>query len=106
MTAPGMHLEFGESKNFQMKTKPVATLVELIKERLKAWPQAGQVICGPVREVRITDRGQLFAVVYVRRGQQLRLLDIYELPEGAEGLRLYLESVKELFCGPRPGGGR
>lgn len=106
MTAPGQHLEFGESKNFRMKTKPAAALVALIKERLKAWPHAGQAICGPVREVRIADQGQLFAVVYVQRGQQLRLLDIYEMPEAAEGLRLYLETVKALFCGRQTGGGR
>lgn len=99
MTAPGKHLEFGGSKNYERKAGSDPGLDALIKARLKEWPQAGQLICGSVREVTIHFSGKAYALVYIRRGQQIRCLEIFGLPEDEADLSAYREQVKELFCG-------
>jgi hypothetical protein len=99
MTAPGMHLEFGESGNFQRKAAALTGLSELVKVRLKDWSQAGTVICGQVREFRAVLGANAYAVLYVRRGQRIGLLDAFELPQQEPQLEAYRAVVKDLFCG-------
>ncbi len=99
MTAPGKHLEFGGSKNYARKAGKEPGLDALIRDRLKEWPQAGRVICGSVREVAIHFGAKAYALVYLRRGQQVRCLEVFGLPEDEADLSAYREHVLALFCG-------
>lgn len=102
MTAAGQHLDFGGSRNFQRKMKAVSGLEDRIKASLKEWPHAGTLLCGQVREVKVVFEARVFAVVYLRRGQQVRLLDVFEMPDDGPELEDYRVAVKELFCGGKP----
>jgi len=99
MTAPGKHLEFGESGHFSKKVCTVEGLGPWIRKQLEDWPLAGVHICGSVREVKMAFEQRACAVVYLRRGQQIRLLEIFGLPEDEEDLEQYRQRVKTLFCG-------
>ena len=98
MVAPGKNLEFGESCYYTLKMESAPLLSNRIIEYLKSWPNSGTAICGGMREFEFSDELQVYAVIFARRGQILKLLDIFEIPEEALALESYREEARKIFC--------
>jgi hypothetical protein len=99
MPAPGQNLEFGESKVYRRKVETVEGLRDWILKNLRAQPHEGTAICGPLRRTGVAVGGKDYELVFWRRGQQIRLLDIFWMPREKADLEDYLVLAKELFCG-------
>jgi hypothetical protein len=81
MVAPGLHLEFLESKAFAQRIEGNGELGFQILELLRNRPYSGILICSGIRQLKFTLSGQRYALIHGRKGNRVSLMYLYQLPE-------------------------